>query len=365
MTRPTPRALPALSRRRLVGGAGALLAGGLLAACAEEPGTPPAPSTGTESATPTPNTTEEQLTAFVTAVNDQLTEADEERDAELLAPRVVGSAATFREDLYELIGRAENEEDFEDNWNQEFSRPGPTLYTALTSTSAEFPRVAIALSTPEVAEGEDSTVFSFLALRQEDARSPYTTWGWAQQMDGVEIPEKLPNALTGSEPVGLEAEGLLMTPKDALALYAKVLSDGNGPDSEDQLAPNPYQDTVHDQIQAERASLNEDVEEDVAPTVKEVYEVVEDDLLGLRLEDGGAIVMSTFTSTRTLTIRADATLSYDEENPITDVLGTRELTDELVRTYGTTVALYIPAEGSDAQIQPIAATRIITGVEGS
>src|SRR5699024_11340210 len=65
----------------------------------------------------------------------------------------------------------------------------------------------------------------FMALQQEDAKSPYTTWGWAQQAVGVDMP-MVPDAAVGSEQVTPDSEGLVMTPAKALELYASVLSLG-------------------------------------------------------------------------------------------------------------------------------------------
>ena len=350
MTSPRPRTV---ARRRLVLGGGGLALAGLLAACAETPEAPPAAEAGPTLAEPTPNTTEDQLTAVVTEIGAAVAAADEARDAGKLAPRVVGSAAAFRKAMYGLIEK-------DDQWAQDLTAPGESLMVPMTSTDAEFPRTAIAL----VANSAKDGVPMFMALQQADARSPYTTWGWAQQASGVEMPE-VPADLVGSAPVTPDTDDLLMTPKDALALYAKVLSDGDAADKDDKLAENPFQTETHKRIQTERKELNAGVEKDEVATIKEVFTVVEDEFAGLRTADGGAIVLATLTSVRKVAIKDGATVRYAEDNKYTTVIGTKEFTKEFIREFGTQVAVYIPAKDSDAQVQPIGATQTATGTSGS
>lgn len=355
MTRPVALRHPSRpTRRGMFAGTAALLGAGLLAACSDEPTPPPAPPTGPAAGEPTPAVTQEQFGEFVTAVNEAVTSADEAHDAELLAPRVAGSAAAFRTDLYEMIAEVEG-------WSAELTVPSAELMLAMPSTSEEFPRQAIAL----VGDTAEDGVPFFMALQQADAHSPYATWGWARQQAGVEMPT-VPSDVVGSEQITADTADLLMTPAEALALFAKVLSDGASGDPDGQLAESPYQTEVHGDIQNEREELNADVDErDEGATIKEVYSVVDDEILGVRTDDGGAIVMSTFTSTRTLALRNDATLRYEEANLYTEYLGRDEFTTELVRTYGTTVAVYVPPAGSDQKVQPIGATRMATGASGS
>lgn len=348
MNRPRP-----LARRGLVLGGGGLLLGGLLTACAQEPETPPSPSAGPTLSEPTPNTTEDQLGTVVSEISTAVAAADKARDTKKLAPRVVGSAAAFRKALYGIIEK-------DDEWADTLTRPGEALVVPMTSTDAEFPRTAIAL----VKNAQEDGVPFFMALQQADARSPYTTWGWAEQAGGVDMPE-VPADVVGSEPVTADADGLLMTPKDALALYAKVLSDGDAADPDDKLAPNPFQTQTHKNIQGERKELNAGVEKDEVATIKEVFTVTEDELVGLRTADGGAIVLATLTSVRKVSIKDGATMRYAEDNPYTRVIGKKEFTKEFIREFGTQVAVYIPAEGAKGQVQPIGATQVTTGMSGS
>lgn len=342
-----------VGRRGLFLGAGGLLVSGLLAACGSEPEPPAAPPTGKELSAPTPVQTTEQFSRIVPEVNAAVVAADEARDAELLAPRVSGSAVEFRTAAYEMIEKAEE-------WAEELRVPGTELIVPMTSVTAEFPRVAIALVEDSVEEGG---VPYFMALQQADAKSPYSAWGWAQQSVGVEMP-LVANAVVGSEQVTAATEGLVMTPAEALALYAKVLTDGDAADPDDLLAPNPFQTGTHERIQTERDELNAGVEWDEAATIKETYSVKDDEFAGLRTDDGGAVVMATLLSSRKVSIKDGATMRYAEDNKYTKVIGKKEFTSQYVREFGTHIALFIPSAEAGGQVQPIGATQTALTASG-
>lgn len=345
----TSRPVP---RRGLFLGAGSLVAAGMLSACASEPEAPPAPPKGPSAAEPTPVNTVEQFETYVSEINAAVVAADKAADVKKLAPRVTGSAVTFRKAAYEMIGKAEE-------WAAFLSVPGESLIVPMTTVTAEFPRVAIALVEDSTKDG----VPYFMALQQADAQSSYTSWGWAQQAVGIEMPQ-VPNELVGSEKVELDSGDLVMTPAEALALYAKVLSDGDPADPDDLLADDPFKVERHKQIKTEREELNAGVEKDEAATVKETYAVVDKEFVGLRTDDGGAIVMGTLTSTRKVSIKDGATMRYAKDNAYTKVIGAKEFTSEYVRTYGAHVALYIPSKDAKGQVQPIAATLTTLGATG-
>ncbi|MGP9539408.1 hypothetical protein ACT3SP_15470 [Brachybacterium sp. AOP43-C2-M15] len=334
-----------VGRRGLFLGAGSVLATGLLAACGSEPAPPADPPTGKELAEPTPVQTTEQIGAIVPEVSAAVVAADEARDVEELSPRVTGSAVDFRKAAYTMIEEAEE-------WADYLDVPGTELIVPMTSVTADFPRTAIALVEDSV---EEDGVPYFLALHQEDAKSPYTSWGWAQQAVGIDMP-MVANELVGAEQVARDDDALVMTPDEALSLYAKVLTGGDGADPDDQLADDPFTSSRHEDIQSERSMLNEGVDRDEAATIREEYTVSEDEFVGLRTDDGGAIIMGTLTSTRKVSVKERATVSVSEDNLYAKVIGKHEFTSEYIRKYGTHVTLYVPSAEDGGQVQPIGAT---------
>ncbi len=351
---------PHLSRRGLVLGTGAFATSALLASCgngaAEKP---PAPPTGPALAEPTPVATTEQFTTVTEQIHAAVKAADEARDAKKLAPRVVGTAAEFRQKTYAMIAKV-------GEFSSTLQVPGAELIIPMTSTGGKFPRTAIAL----VSGSEKGKVPFFMALQQKDARSPYTTWGWAQQAAGIPMPN-VEAAEVGAAPVSYEQDDLLLTPKAALDLYAKVLSDGVAADPKKLMGTDPFMTTRHKEIGDERKALNAGVNWDEAATVKEVYTVKKGDFVGIRTAPakdakiGGAIVMGTLLSNRRVLVKEGATMAYSQDNPYTKLIGKKKFTKEFRRDFGTVVALYIPPKGAKAKIQPIGATIAELGASGS
>lgn len=341
------------TRRTVLTGIGAITAGGLLAACSTELPEAPSVPQGPTPAAPTPVASAQQISRYLGGIDAALTAADKARDAKKLAPRVVGSAAEFRAKSYGIIGKVPE-------WTQSLDGPNGEMVLAITSTGAEWPRTAIALAGGRL----EGSAACFVALQQSNPRAPYTTWGWAHQSADVDLP-MVPDASVGSEPVGPDTEGLVMTPAQALALYAQVLGWGDAKDPDDKLAPNPFQTQTHQQIQEERAQLNEGVEQDEAATIGERYTVREEEFVGLRTDDGGAIILGVLTSDRTVEIKNGARVEYPEENVYTVLAGRRLFTKEYRRQYGTTVALYIPTAEAGGQVQPFGVSRVLLGASGS
>lgn len=188
MSRPAP-----FSRRKLVLGTPVVLAGGLLAACASDPEPPPAPPTGeVDPEQSAPVATVDLFETLVTEIHEAVVTADEEHDAELLAPRVTGSAAEFRTAAYAMIAEAEE-------WAEELKVPSDQLTVPLTSTGREFPRTAIALVEDSVEDG----VPYFMALQQADARARTPAgggrsrpWAWRCRWSPIRRPGPSPSRST-------------------------------------------------------------------------------------------------------------------------------------------------------------------------
>lgn len=337
-------------RRRLLAGSGVAAVTALLAACGTEEPPPAVPKGPSAPAASTPVAAAERFSDVVKEISGQVTAADQARDPAQLAPRVVGSAVEFRTRSYEIMAK-------DPAIVPSLPTPAPTLILPVVPTEGDFPRTAIAI----VPDAADANVQYFMPLQQADARAPYATWGWALQHGGVDMP-KVAAAETGSGAVAPDASDLLLAPADALALYAAVLSNGDGADPEDKVAPDPFQQLMHGGIQEERAKLNANVPPDSLATVHEDYAVFPDEMAALRTADGGAIVIASMRSSRRIAVVNGATLTSEE--PEFKLAGRTTFTKEFVRDYGETVALYIPTADAGAPIQPIGATKMLLGAHG-
>ncbi|UYG15984.1 hypothetical protein BRM3_10100 [Brachybacterium huguangmaarense] len=344
-----PERTGGIARRRLIVGSGAAAVGLALAACSQEE-TPPVVQTGEASATPTPVADADQFTQIMKETSAALTAADEAKDPAKLAPRIVGSAAEFRTRAYEIIAKIPDHA-------ESLATPSAAILVPATSVSGDFPRTAILLVADAVEGGNPF----FIPFQQADARSDYATWGWARQLGGVDMPS-VEDSSVGATAVAADADGLLVTPADALALYAAVLSNGDGSDPDDKLASDPFAESVHQGIQDERAKLNANVPANSLATIHESYSVHEGEFAALRSDDGGAIVIGTLRSSRTITVVNGATLRYAD--PESELVGKTSFTKEFVRDYGEVVALHVPTADSGAQVQPIGASKMLLGAHG-
>ncbi len=339
-----------INRRSLLS-VGALSLAGILTGCGSE-SAPPSVDSGPKLAQPAPALDEERFHSILEELHTSLVEADKARDPRKLAPRVSGSAAEFRKATYSLISKVKEH-------SSALQRPSASLVVPISSTTETFPRHAIALVDDEAEGG----LPFFVGLTQKDARSQYTSWGWARQAAGVQMPS-VPGSETGAAEVAIDAKDLVLSPKDALKRYADILSHGHAKmDKDDRILEDPFQKSVHKEIQTEREQINKGVKADSVGTVHEGYAVKDGEYLGLRTADGGAMIMGTLTSTRKLTVKSGS-IAYEEENLFTKIAGTKEFTKEIVRTYGSTVLLYVPTKDSGQKIQPIGAYKVLLSVSG-
>ena len=188
--------------------------------------------------------------------------ADGARDPSLLAPRVVGTALEMRTRAYENLGKVPG-------LPATLPTPSSDLQTALVPSGERFPHTVIAV----VTDSADAAVHHFLPLQLADARSVYTTWGWARQLGGVTMPAGVAPRLGAAAVDAADDEDLVLAPQDALALFAAVLSNGDAADPSDLLEPDTFTEEMHASIQAERAMLNPDVPADSLATIHEEYTV--------------------------------------------------------------------------------------------
>lgn len=353
----TARTVP--SRRAIL--ASSAMTGVLaLAACGPKDAVPTIPAQPS-GASAGPAADRERISAVVADIAEALRGADAKKDPKKLAPRIVGTAALARTRAYQIMAKVPG-------YAPAQLSPTSSVIVPLTSTGETFPRVAIALVDDKAGGGQRD----FVALTQKDARSPYTTWGWALQSAGVKkLPTVQPDSI-GAAPVPYDASDLVLSPKAALARYAAVLSYGAAADKEKLIVTDPFQEAAHKGIQNERADLNKGVAPDSLATVHEDYTVVGPaEYIGIRSSDGGAIVMASMRSKRTMKTVGNATITVKDTDasgkPFAEVklTGKTTFTKEFVRDYSEVVVLWIPKKGSGEKIQPFAATKSLLAASGS
>lgn len=326
----------------------AFLAGGTvsalsltLAACSQNRPTATTTPTATGSAAAESVLSPEKLTAVLERIKTGMDAADEEKNADLLAGYAEGPAVRFRTAEYALATATKDDSHIQ-------VLPATTSQTSSAGVTLDFPRVAI-----NVTEAPAEKVAPFLmALRQSAARDNFQLWAWVQLFPGAEVPA-IDSPLSGTEQVVADSEGLVATPQEVLDSYVDAL---NNPDGDNGKAfPD---DQLRQQVAAQRGiDFGELGQVSVTATAGS------DGFLGLRTDDGGAIVVTTLTYA-TLYKRTVDGADLKIEGPVGTMLGEdTSVTGTVTATYEAMVAFSIPPEGKDAKAVTLGADTVLAKVE--
>ena len=164
-----------------------------------------------------------------------------------------------------------------------------TLQSALIPATDVWPRWSFAVSErPQNLQTE-----RLLVTEQAGPREQYKLWGWIRLFPGVTLPAfPLEN---GTEQLAPDDASLVLSPTDAIAHYADVLSSGDA----SAFAAEFPADPLRDQMAARRADRTA-----LATTGNGTYTLTftptEGAVRALRTDGGGALVIGQITSSETL-----------------------------------------------------------------
>ena len=328
--------------RRVAAGLAVALAG-TLAACAPEPVPVFTPPVVPEIAPPVIN--EEQATTIFQSVEDAIAAGDATLDVEALRPRVSSLALETRQAEYQLQTATGGTRMPQQLWTD-----SEIFVISATDT---WPRSVLAMSSPK----EGTTVRLYLGLVQDGPRDPYRLVAWSRLLPGLETPT-VASSDVGSAPLTADSTGFKVTPTEAVAHLADVLSN---PAS--AFAPEFAPDVFREVYAAELASLGSQVTAEGAA----VGEVTSSTAPGpvvfaIASAEGGAIIMASVDSTVTMrkTV-AGAILNPGAE--LASLGGTDPIAGAMVATYKQMVTIYVPPASQPEQlIQVLGAERVLTSV---
>lgn len=338
MTAPTTSR--ARARRRLTRTALVVIAGLGLAACAAPP---PEPAPDAVPAVPPPVLTVAQSTRVLDSIGEVLAAGDAALDPAGLPARVSGPALTIRTAEY-IRATATNGE-----------RPPVTIpmtaQTTIVPDTDTWPRTQMVVTE----QPADLQAPLLLVLEQTAPREPYRLWGWARLGPSVQMPATAEPTI-GSEPVAPDDSSLLITPTEAIAQYADVLTNGDASSFAGTFPADFFRTALQGAREQTAASLA------TVGTVAETVAPAETAVTSLRTADGGAIVVGQLSTVTTVTLsQGSITLS----DPFDAALaGTASVASHLVRTWTDVVALYVPPAGGGEQVQVLAAEHARTAVTG-
>ncbi|MGM7670061.1 hypothetical protein [Microbacterium sp. A93] len=288
-----------------------------------------------------PIVTDSQLERILGKVAGIVEQGDEAQDAGELAYRVSGPALEMRADNYE------NRELGEDVKAAEPVAASPVV-SVVAQSDPSFPRSLLVIT-----EGEGNSNPQLLVLRQESARTNYNLIANTPMTPGAQFPSS-DLSFTGADVIAsAEAEGLAMSPGQAISGVAQYLSDPEA-DFADQVVKNPAIDEIH-KYQASS------VEDSPDATIKITRKAIPGAATTLRLPDGSALVVSVIDNVVDVTPdEPGATVSLGGDLAAAKAgEASNETTSGISMTYREVLAVRVPAEGAtgdDAKVSLVGMT---------
>jgi hypothetical protein len=200
------------------------------------------------------------------------------------------------------------------------TRSWPRFFVAVGNTDAGSTPVLRVLSSPE-------------------PRAPYGLWAEAIMLPGATLPETAP-ATTGSELVPPDADGLVVSPKEALSGFAGYLSTGATAKASTQFERSAFSDQLAQQLAADRKELK------ALATVDSKHTVGSSDLFSLRTADGGALVFGELRQEYKITVKkGKGTVDVTDKDLAALAGDQKKIKKSLTRTAVEIVVLNVPPRG--------------------
>jgi len=265
---------------------------------------------------------ESQLQGIVDDIAEHTNAADEEYDAELLAPRVSGNAQQVRELTYR------NHELDEEVTTDPI---GTEILSAAVTSSTEFPRQAVVIT-----QGEEAEIPQVLVIEQESPRENYELTQAVLMVPGTEFPA-IAAEDGGVEPVEPDSEEALFAANHAMERVAVFLNN-----SEYYFGMHVEENAYIEDLQAYQDELRESASD---LSITYTRPLIGEGTTAMRLPDGSVLAVGSFDSTTQLRPEEGASINFSG------------VTAELAETESTTadtdiinresMILHIPADNSE------------------
>ncbi|MEJ5866425.1 hypothetical protein WDV85_01570 [Pseudokineococcus sp. 5B2Z-1] len=387
MSRQQDRPVDRPGRRpsRAVRACAAVLLAGLAAGCAsEQPLPPPRPQ---EVGAPVPAVDAERLEQVHADVAEAAAAADAARDATLLDPVVTGAAAEVRAARYrlqELVPDAPAPAPLDAEALRDVvpavGVPGaeegeaPERAPSPADAAATFPRTWATITGPRAQP-------QLSVLVQEDVRSPYRVVTTTGLLPGAVVPP-VATAEQGAPPVDpTSAEGLVLSPQDAVARYAEALSagdpaapadgatddgaadDGAEPPDAEQQGPGPdvvADDAFRAEVRAERAEADA-VDFFALETTRTPRP---DAVRAVATADGGALVVGVLDSSAVQVVEEEGAV-LQLPPTVAALAGRDDAPERLEQKWVEVVALVVPPADEPGPVRAVGADRVLVEATAS
>ncbi|WP_123813403.1 hypothetical protein [Myceligenerans xiligouense] len=202
------------------------------------------------------------------------------------------------------------------------------------------------------------------AFEQRSARGDYKLWSWAKLLRGETLPRFASTDAGAEAVVADDGESLLMSPENAVAAYADVLS---------EEADSTFSDAIEDDefraLLRQQESAQKEADRWTASGGKYSFSARPDPDAGvraMRMVDGGAIVMGAIDSSQLIELQECAKI---EKRSLTDTQralhGDQPESSALRTTFLDAVALHVPVAGSDERIRLVGVEHVAVDVESA
>ena len=289
--------------------------------------------------TPPVMLTVDQDAAILTAIGETLNAASQTLDPAALDARLSGPALALRTAEFTVATATGNAAAITEIPTEVQSEVLPTTQT--------WPRTTFAASV----RPQNLQTDRLLVTQQAAPRDQYKLWGWIRLFPGVTLPA-FPATDLGTEAVAPDDTSLLLTPAEAVAHYADVLTNGDASPYAAEFGADPLRDQMATQREKRTASATE-----IEGTYTLQFAPVDGALQTLRTSDGGAFVVGEVTASETLQGEESAKISPSPTEQA--FLGGATASNAL--TVGRTglVGIYIPPAGTEGTPLSVMGTEIL------
>jgi len=315
---------------------------GLLSGCAEGA---PEIQADSEGANPPPVVEAVQITRILAAIGTDLTDSAEASSVEA-ATRLGGAALKIRTAEFAI---QEAYPDYKVNeLGTEFSDLGAV------AQSRDWPRSFVVATEP--AEAQARFLYQ---LTQADPRSDYKLVAFARMLAGAVVPRTYPPE-NGSAVVAPAAEGLAISPYEALAAYARAKEEPRGEDAElfDTKMiekDEPDRDPVRQAWTATKAAIGQELDKLDGKLVAESVPDESFAIMALATSDMGAVVFGQVRSTIDIKITLPEGGTFSIGGMYKGLGGASKVTESVHLEYLQTVVLGIgPKVANAGPIQVLA-----------
>lgn len=311
-----------------------------LAGCGETPLPQPQPASAD---VVVPVVSGEQIDRVLVPVTEAVEAADAALDVGALAGTVGGPAKEQREGAYLMKKKVPD---------SSYVLPlGAERLQDLVPADQGWPRTVLTVTraTPE------DQFPDLMLLTQAGPRDPFVLTAYAPMLPGATLP--LTQPLRDGVPVlPVDEPGdLLMSPADAAARYADVLTKGPASKSAAIFADDPFRAQVVAVQEKERKALTVTCKKCFTYTA--THAVRDGQVWAFGTQDGGALVMSVMSGTNKLAVDARGSKA-DLNAEYAALADDKTATKAASFGYVEVVALYVPPAAAEGQVQVLAAQRV-------